>query len=222
MKKILVVATHPDDETLGCGGTILKKRLEGSEIAWLIITGMSKSLGYEEEIIKKRNDEINKVSKAFNFAKTYNLNIPTTTLSSSDERELISSIALVINEYKPDTVFLPFCYDVHSDHRTTFSAIFSCIKIFKTPFIKRVLMMETISETDFVPSLQHQSFCPNYYVNIDEQLEQKLSIMKIYSSEIKQDPFPRSIEKIKAFASYRGSVAGCPFAEAFMILRWID
>lgn len=222
MKKILVVATHPDDETLGCGGTIIKKKLEGCEISWLIITGMSESLGYKKDTVKKRSEEIEEVLHAFDFTKTYKLNIPTTTLSSYDERELILKYSTIINDNKPDTVILPFCYDVHSDHRIVFSTFFSCLKIFKVPFVKKVLMMETISETDFAPAMQHVAFCPNYYVDIDAQIEQKLSIMKIFDSELKPDPFPRSIEKIKALASFRGSAGGCRFAEAFMILRWIE
>ena len=82
--------------------------------------------------------------------------------------------------------------------------------------------METLSETEFAPSLEKSSFRPNYFVDITEFLSKKLQAMKIYGNEIGNHPFPRSLENIENLAMLRGTVAGCKYAEAFMLLRDIQ
>ena len=82
-------------------------------------------------------------------------------------------------------------------------------------------MMETLSETEFSPSIKKDSFIPNTFVDISKYIKKKIQIMKVYKSEIKRHPFPRSLKSIKALASLRGSTSGCKFAESFMLLKEI-
>ena len=109
--------------------------------------------------------------------------------------ELIGKISKVINNLKPNIIYLPFKGDVHSDHRKIFEASYSCTKSFRYPFIKKIYMMETLSETEFSP-IEGENFIPNTFVDISEYLEKKLDIMQIYTSELAKHPFPRSLENI--------------------------
>lgn len=220
--KVLAIAVHPDDETLGCGGTILKHIKNGDEVAWLIITNVKEEYGFSTEKIISRNKEIEKVADSFGFSKVYNLAFKPAGLNSENQPELIDRIGEVVNEFQAETIYMINRSDAHSDHRFSFQACFACTKPFRYPFVKKVLMYECISETEFSPALPENIFLPNYYVEITPYLEKKLEIMKIYNSEVAPHPFPRSIENIKSLAMFRGASVGVYYAEAFMLLRNID
>ncbi len=213
--RILVVAAHPDDETLGCGGTLLKHKANDDKIHWLICTTHNKSHNYYQN----REKEINKVSKLFNFDSVHNLRFETTKMDQYNMIEIIEKISKVINKIKPNIIYLPFKEDVHTDHKKIFEASYSCTKSFRYPFIKKIYMMETLSETEFAPSTKKDSFIPNTFVDISKYMDKKIQIMKVYKSEIGKHPFPRSVRSIKALASFRGSTSGCGFAESFILLK---
>lgn len=216
--KILVVAVHPDDETLGCGGTLLKHKANGDKIHWLICTTLNKNHDYYQN----RKKEINKVSKIFNFDSVYNLQFETTKMDQYNMNEIIEKISKVINKVKPNIIYLPFMQDVHTDHKKIFEASYSCTKSFRYPFIKKIYMMETLSETDFAPSIRKDSFTPNTFVDISKYINKKIQIMKVYKSEFNKHPFPRSEKSIKALATFRGSTSGFKFAESFILLKEIQ
>ena len=221
MKKVLVVAIHPDDETLGCGGTLLKHKESGDEIHWLIATEMTVEHGFKESVVRKRKEEIQKVNRLYNFDSISRLGFPTTKIDNNDTSFLVNKISKIFNQIKPDTVYLPFKSDVHSDHRCFFNAAFSCTKSFRYPFIKRVYMMETLSETEFAPSTKEDSFIPNIFIDISDYIDKKIDIMKVFESEIGDHPFPRSVRNIKALATFRGASSNCNYAESFMLLKEI-
>ncbi len=210
MNKVLVVATHPDDETLGCGGTLLKHKESGDEIYWLLCTKPQSS--NLDRIL-----EINKVSQLYQFKDVFTLDLMATLVDQTSTKSLVDKISEVFNIVKPNIVYLPFKDDIHSDHRAIFEAAFSCTKKFRYPFLEKVYMMETISETEFSIS----GFFPNVFVDISDFIEKKKEIMEIYSSEISEHPFPRSLKNIEALAVIRGATAGCNFAESFVLLKEI-
>lgn len=213
--KILVVAVHPDDETLGCGGTLLKHKTNGDEIHWLICTTANISHNY----YKKREAEINKVSKLFNFNSVNKLLLEPTKVDQYSMAEIIEKISKIINKIKPNIIYLPFKEDIHTDHKKIFEASYSCTKSFRRSFIKKIYMMETLSETEFAPSINKDNFIPNTFVDISKFLDKKIQIIKVYKSEINKHPFPRSVKSIKALAAYRGSTSGYKFAESFVLLK---
>lgn len=215
---IIVIATHPDDETLGCGGALFKHAAKGDKVFWLIVTAMKKECGYNDAQIMKREGEIKSVNKKYGFAGIYQLEYPTTRLDAVPLTDLIKRISSVFDEVKPDIVYLPFYGDVHSDHGRVFDAAYSCTKIFRRPTIKKILMMETLSETEYAPP-SRGAFIPNYFVDITDHYGDKLEALKLYGGEMKPHPFPRSEENISALATLRGSMAGCKYAEAFMLLK---
>jgi N-acetylglucosamine malate deacetylase 1 len=220
--KVLVVAAHPDDETLGCGGTLLKHNVQGDEIHWLICTAMHENNMYSKKTIEKRSQEINKVAELYEFKETHQLNLPAMKVDEYSMSELILCISSIIKAVQPTTIYLPFKGDVHSDHRKIFEAAYSCTKSFRNPSIKKILMMETLSETEFAPGVKEEIFVPNYFVDISNYLEKKIEIMRCFESEMADHPFPRSERNIRALATLRGATAACEYAESFMLLKEIS
>lgn len=219
MKKVLVISVHPDDETLGCGGTLLKHKDNNDEIYWLIITKANEKLGFSKQFLENREKQINSISEIYGFKDVYKLGFLTTKLHTIDFSELIHSISKVINEIKPGMIYMNNRSDIHTDHQVAAKAIMSCTKSFRYPFIKKILMYECLSETDIAPSLPENLFIPNVYSDITEYIDKKLEIMSIYESEVQQMPLPRSLDNIKALARYRGASCGVNYAEAFMLIR---
>lgn len=221
MKKVLVIAPHPDDETLGCGGTLLKHKNSGDNIYWMIVTTIRSENGCSEEDVQKRQKEIHQVANMYGFEKIFTLDFPTTMLDTISYNDLIAKMSIVIQEVKPSIVYLPNRSDVHTDHQVTFRAAISCCKNFRAPFISKILMYECLSETEFAPALRENAFIPNVFVDIGEYFHRKLEIFKIYDSEVMKSPFPRSIETVTSLAQYRGSRISKKYAEAFMLLEEI-
>ena len=217
--KILVISPHPDDETLGCGGTILKHKDIGDKIYWLIITNIDVKNGWDKNAVKKRQKEIETVAGMYGFEKTFKLDYPTAKLDIIPVQEINKSISEVILEIEPEIIYLPNRSDVHTDHQISFKAAYSCTKNFRYPFIKKILMYETLSETEFAPTLPESIFIPNVFVDITKYFEKKLEIFKKYKSEVMEEPFPRSLEVIEAFDKCRGSQIGEKYAEAFVLLK---
>lgn len=218
MKNVLVVAVHPDDETLGCGGTLLKHKANGDAIHWLICTETNK----ENDFYKTRSKEISTVSKLYDFDSVHFLGLRTMQVDEYFMSDLVQKLSGVINKIKPDVIYLPFKGDVHSDHRKIFEVAYSCTKSFRYPFIKKILMIETLSETEFAPSTKEDAFIPNVYVDISEYFDKKLEIINVYKSELAEHPFPRSLKNLSALATLRGATAGCEYAESFVLLKEIQ
>lgn len=243
MKNILVVAVHPDDETLGCGGTLLRYKSEGKKIHWLIMTSIfAKENGkyktfnsWKQEIswnhkgivlpefsmgkVRNRAEEIKKVRQVYGFDTVHEFSFPAMCLDQISMAEMIGQISEVMCSVCPDTVFLPFKSDVHSDHRITFDAAYSCTKSFRYPYIKKVLMMETLSETEFAPCMADGAFFPNIFIDISDFINQKIEIMEFYRGETAKHPFPRSNDNMRALAFHRGASANCDYAESFVLLK---
>ena len=220
--KILVVAPHPDDELLGCGGTLLLRASKGDTIGWLLMTSIQESRGWSCERIEQRAFEIDRVRQGLCISPEhfYELKLPTAELDQFPMSDLVGKISNVFASFEPNEVLLPFPGDIHSDHRVVFDAASSCTKWFRYPSVKRVLIYETISETDF--SLDSCDFSPNLLIDITDHLEKKLRLLSIYKSEIGEHPFPRSLESLRAQAILRGAQRGTQAAEAFQILRQFE
>ncbi len=221
MKKILVLAVHPDDETLGCGGTLLKHKANSEKISWLLATEMKKEDGYSGKAVNERNKQIQIIKKMYGFDNVHQLGFSPKKLDKAPMNKLIEKIAAVLNKVRPEVIYLPFENDIHSDHMVFFEAAYSCIKAFRCPFIKSVLMMEIISETELAANIGRKVFVPNYFVDITDYMDKKIKIMKIFKSEMGRHPFPRSEKNIRALATFRGAMAGCKYAESFMLLKQI-
>lgn len=216
--KTIVISPHPDDEVLGAGGTLFRRKAEGAELAWLIVTSISTTMGWSEEKVARRSQEIKKIACLFGFAEVFELNFPTARLDQIPVSDLVAGISDAFKRFEPTEVFLPHPSDVHTDHRIVFDAAASCTKWFRYPSVKRVLAYETLSESDF-GLVASPRFTPNYFVDIEPFLEGKLQAMAVYESELGDFPFPRSHGAIRALAKVRGAASGYVAAEAFELLR---
>jgi LmbE family N-acetylglucosaminyl deacetylase len=216
--KTIVIAPHPDDEVLGVGGTLLRRKAEGTKVAWLIVTNISVELGWSKEKVKQRADEVKRVTELFGFDEVFTLNFPTTQLDRVPMSDLVAGISEAFRSFEPEEVFVPHPSDSHTDHRMVFDAAASCTKWFRYPSVKRILAYETLSETDFGLGTD-QGFRPNVFVDIEPFLDDKLRAMDIYESELGVFPFPRSHDAIRALAALRGAASGFKAAEAFELLR---
>lgn len=220
-KKIIIVAPHADDETLGCGGTILKNIANGNDVYWLLVTKMKEEYGYSSERIKTRNDEILKVTQQYNFKGVYQLDFKPAELDTYPMSKIIQEISTVIDEIKPQEIFTTYRNDAHTDHQIVYDCVMASTKTFRYPYVKRVLAYETISETDFGLKPENGGFKPNVYVDIGDFLEIKLGIMEIYHSECGEFPFPRSRKAIASQSYLRGVQCNAEAAEAFMLIKEI-
>ena len=214
--RILVVAPHPDDETLGCGGTLLKHKSDSDDLYWLIATTINDEYKWSKEKIKKREEEIVEISGLYQFSKTFRLGLATTQLDTIPLTELITKFVAVYEKIKPEIIYMPFRNDVHTDHQIISKALQSTFKWFRYPYLKKVLMYETLSETEY--SFIDEPFRPNTFYDISKFLDKKITAMKIYESEIGTFPFPRSEKAIRSLARLRGSQSGYEYAESFQLV----
>lgn len=222
MKNVICIAPHPDDETLGCGGTLLKHRENGDRIFWIIMTTINESLGLKKERILERKEEIAKVNKMYGFEKHWHLEFVTTQLDTYPIGEVVGKLASIFKEVSPEIIYLPFPGDIHSDHASTFESAAACTKWFRYPSVKKVLSYEVMSETEFGINPQESKFSPNCFFDISNFFHKKIEIMKQYKGEMGEFPFPRSEQALEALAKYRGAAIGTQYAEAFMILKEIN
>lgn len=222
MTKVLVVAPHPDDEVLGCGGTIVKHVWGGAEVYLCIVTKAYPPEWSEDEI-KESREEVLKVNGILGIKKTYFLDLPTVKLDSIPQKELNDVITQVVNEVQPEIVYTPHRGDVNRDHQLVFDAAMVATRPKPGSAIRKVLCYETLSETEWAAPFLQNAFTPNVYVDISETLEVKLKAMSAYKAELKEYPHPRSLEAISALAKIRGSNVGVKAAEAFILIReiWI-
>lgn len=214
---LLVISPHPDDETLGAGGTILKLKEKGHKAYWLNVTNMKCEYGYTQEQVNERNREIEKVKAAYSFDGFWNMELEPAGVDKYEMGVLVSEFKKVFEEVKPELLLMPYRYDVHSDHRIIFDAVYSCTKSFRAPYLKTILSMEILSETDQAQS--DSGFIPNVFVDVSQFIDRKIEIMKIYDSEIATAPFPRNEDAVRGMAAYRGAAAYYKYCEAFYMVR---
>ena len=217
--RVLVIAPHPDDETLGCGGTLLKHIAAKDSVSWLIVT-RGHEPQWSKDLLDSKEHEISLVSDAYNFEKVYRLNHPTMRMDSLAQDAVIAGFSKVVDEAKPECIYLNHSGDVHTDHRIIFESVVSAIKPFNSARhgVKRILSYETPSSTDAAP-VNFGPFQPTIFSDITPFIERKLEIMSLYKTEIQQYPLPRALESLRALARYRGSTIGLEYAESFMLVR---
>ena len=190
-------------------------RKKGDDIFLLIITNLSIKFGWSEKQIEIRKKEIDKIKKFYGFKNVFHLNFQTKYLDTVPINEIIENISNIVKKTKSEILYIPLRDDVHTDHQIVSKACMSSIKWFRNPSVKKVMAYEVISETNF--NFDQNNFKPNVFIDITPYISKKIAAMKIYKSEIKKHPFPRSEDAIKSLAILRGSQSGKKFAEAFQL-----
>jgi LmbE family N-acetylglucosaminyl deacetylase len=218
MGNVLVIAPHPDDEVLGCGGTIARLAREGEHVTVAIVTKGTPLFPASQ--VKRVRAEARKANKRLGVEKLLFLDLPVTTLHLIPEHKLNRVFTDLIAKAEPDTVVLPFPGDRHEDHRQVFDAAMVAMRPDgRRHPVQRVCCCETVSETHWAAPGIEPTFDPNWYVDISGTIEDKLAAMREYASQLADGIPARSLEAIESLARFRGSVAGMPAAEAFTIVR---
>ena len=225
MSKVLVVAAHPDDEVLGCGGAIAKLA-EGYDIYTLILgEGItSREISDEEKKeelkeLKKQSDEANKI---LGVKKVFFEKFPDNKFDTVPLLDIIKRIEGYISKIKPGIIYTHHYGDLNVDHRITFNAVLTACRPQKNSIVKRIYTFEVLSSTEWNNQTRGNIFIPNTYIGISRTIDKKLEAMKCYESEIRNYPHPRSLEGIKILAQKRGLEVGLKFAEAFCLIREIE
>jgi len=214
---ILVIAAHPDDEVLGCGGTIAKYAKHDNNVYLCVVT-KAYLPDWSKEFLKNRPKEVEKANKILGIKKTYFLDYPTVKLDTIPQKELNESIYKIIKKVNPEIIYVTHKGDLHKDHRIVFESVLVSSRPMDN-HIKKILSYESLSETEW--GQEFGAFKPNVYENISDTLKIKLEAMKAYKSELKKYPHPRSLESIEYLSRKRGSEICIDYAEAFMLIREI-
>lgn len=217
---ILVIAPHADDEILGVGGTLAKYRSNGDKIYVCIATRGAKPL-FDDEYMDNLRKETLLAHNLMGVEKSFFLELPSVMLEQIPRHEINDKISKVVQEVKPDIVYIPHFGDMQKDHQIIAEAAMVAVRPKYEHKVKEVYSYETLSETEWNNPHSANAFMPNVYNDISEYLDEKLEIMKCFKSQLSEFPNPRSLEAIEALAKYRGSTINAKAAEAFMLIRKI-
>lgn len=209
--KVLIVGAHPDDEILGVGGTICKHIQNNNEVYVCIVTKAFEPI-WNQDYIENKKKEQSMVDGFLGIKGRYNLDYPTTQLNIVPHGKINEDISKVINIVNPDMIYTHFENDMNYDHTLVFRA---CMVATRPPKHIKLICFETLSETEF----NNKNFIPNYWVGIEQFINKKIEAFKIYKSEVKEHPHPRSPEGIKILAQKRGMDICTKYAEAFMVIK---
>ncbi len=215
---ILIIASHMDDEVLGCGGVISKHVSNGDTVWVIFVANRIYNHQYDEQKNTIQKTHALKTQEVLGYKNSFFLNFPDERLDVSVQ-DIIIPLEKHVNEIKPEIVYIPYKDDNNQDHRAVFDAARVVLRASATPFIKNVYMYEVSSSTEQSPPLPGSVFSPNYYVNITLHIDKKIEAYKCYEAEKRTYPHPRSEEALRILAKKRGSEIGFEYAEAFMILR---
>lgn len=225
---VLVVAAHPDDEVLGCGGTLAKLAAEKNNITCCFMSehvrarhtkpDHEKFLGH----IKKAHDRIGVRETIFN-------DFPNIEMNTVPTLKLVKAVEDAILKVKPELILTHHWADVNEDHLRTFEAVVAASRLpergrghdVPRNLIKKILCFEIPSSTDWSPAAAHKAFTPNVFFNIEATLGAKIAALKEYDGVVRPFPHPCSEEGLTHLAAYRGMQSGFPRAEAFYLLKEI-
>lgn len=227
LEQVLVIAAHPDDEVLGCGGTIANHSDKGDNVNVLIVAEGATSRQQERD----QTDAVKKVSllaeaarKAGSILGTKEvelLSLPDNRLDSLDRLDLVKQIEERIEYYEPQVIYVHHAGDVNIDHRRLHEAVVVACRPTPTQKARRILSFEVASSTEWQPPGSGLHFTPNWYVDITAQWERKKEALIAYTEEMRPWPHSRSIQALEHLARWRGAQVGCEAAEAFCLLRQI-
>ena len=223
MKKVLVIAAHPDDEVLGCGGTIARLTAEGAECHLLIVTDGS-SAQYREsdhlyEIIEAKKKETKGCADLMGFKSICYGELPDMKLDTTPHIRINQVIEKVIDEIQPDTVFTHFWGDVNRDHQEVYKSTLVAVRPVMGQVVKELYCYRVPSSTEWTPNKADTMFMPNYFVDIENFAEQKYKAFACYSTELRDYPHPRSVQYLRENDKVVGLRVGLLVAEEFMMLR---
>ena len=221
--KVLVVAAHPDDETLGVGGTIARHSEQNDEVWVFVLADGSEGRTPRNKHIELRKECASKACQVLGVSRVIFCDLQDQKLDVLPLLDVIKRIENCVREFKPDVVYTHFKEDLNQDHRIAFQATMVATRPFGNNAVKRLLCYETASSTEWAAPFTGSIFAPNVFVDISSTLDRKIRAMQQYANtyvnEVRPYPHPRSYEAIEIHAKRYGVVVGVQAAEAFMLVR---
>ncbi len=223
MERVLVLAAHPDDESLGLGGTIIKHVKKGDTVTVLILTD---GVGARHEYKAQQKQAARNACKILGVTKVMFGDFDDQRLDGYPLIEVVQRIEKLIEGYNPTIIYTHHGGDVNQDHRVVFNATLIIARPTPSNSVRELICYETPSSTEWAPKLSKMMFYPNLFIDISSELEQKLEALEAYQSthqsEIPEFPHPRSIKAIRLLAQKNGLDVGISAAESFMQIRKIS
>ena len=227
-EKVVIVAAHPDDEILGCGGTIVKHIKKGDKVSSIILSkGVTSRYDKETKKLKisnykkKLNTETIKANKVIGVKNIFIEDLPDNNFDSVNLLDIIKILEKYFKKIKPTVIYTHSNVDLNIDHQIVFRAVITASRPKPLNTIKKIFSFEIPSSTDWSFGHNTKNFSPNYFVNIEKEINKKLKALKQYKSEMTKFPNSRSLENIKNLSLVRGSTVGFKAAEAFEIVRYL-
>jgi len=225
MNKILVVVAHPDDEVLGCGGTIARLTSEGNCVYTLILGEGVTSRDRKRDLAKRENEIVELKEKAedankiLGVKKIYTYDFPDNRFDTVSLLDIIKTIEKIKKDIKPDIVFTHHYGDLNIDHQITFKAVMTAFRPTKDESVKEIYSFEIPSSTEWNAPSSLTYFMPDYFVDVSKSLKVKINALKEYETELRDFPHPRSLKAVELNAKLWGAKMGFEAAEAFKTIR---
>ena len=224
-KKVLVIAAHPDDEVLGCGGTIARHADAGDQVNVLIVAEGATSRQLQRDRIQA-SEELSALEEAAKTAGSILgaagvelLDLPDNRLDSVDRLDLIKQIEDRIDQHQ--VIYVHHAGDVNVDHRRLHEAVVTACRPTPGQSVRRMLSYEVASSSEWQPPYSAPTFTPNWFIDISREWDRKREALLAYSSEMRAWPHARSLEAVEHLARWRGAQVGVQAAEAFFLLRQV-
>lgn len=223
---VLIIAAHPDDEVLGCGGTMARMAMEGHDLHIAILgEGVTSRFDRREEVDPSLVEELHACSreaaKLLGAHPPRHGNLPDNRFDTIPLLEVVKLIERVIEQVKPEIVYTQHGGDLNIDHQIVYRATLTATRPLEGCPVRQVLAFEIPSSTEYAFGQFAPAFQPNVFVDIGATLDKKLAAMEQYDGENRSYPHPRSPEALRAIAQRWGSISGLEAAEAFVLVREI-
>jgi LmbE family N-acetylglucosaminyl deacetylase len=223
MKNILILAPHPDDEILGCGGVMANYIASGMNV-YVAVMGRG-DIGAPELFSTEGTEQVRKECleshALLGVKETFFLDFPTPRFETIPSYQISIRLSDLLKRLDVTDFYVPHRGDIHKDHQIAHQCALVAARPIGNYSVKRIYAYETISETEWAAPAVDHAFIPTRFVNITESLSLKIAAFKKYKSQLKSPPHPRSVENIENYAKMRGSTVGVIAAEAFMVIREI-
>lgn len=224
-RTILILAAHPDDEVLGCGGTLARFADRGTtvHVAFLADGVFSRTgdIGVQKAELSARRVAAQKACGILGVKSVFFGEFPDNRMDTIALLDIIKPIETLIAKYQPDTIFTHHAGDVNIDHRRIHEAVVTACRPQSGSSVKTLLSFEVPSSTEWQLPGSAPVFAPNWFVDISGTLERKLAALDAYSDELRNWPHPRSRRGVEYLARWRGATIGVEAAEAFILGRQI-
>jgi LmbE family N-acetylglucosaminyl deacetylase len=222
MAEILVVAAHPDDEALGCGGTIARHADAGDVVRVLFMTdGVGARGGGDDAARRERRQAAEGAAAILGITAMRFHDFPDNALDTVPLLRVAQAIEAIAGEHPPHTVYTHFGHDLNIDHRIVFQAVMTAFRPQPHCSVRRILCFETRSSTEWAANPAALAFQPNHHVEITATLARKRAALEAYAAEMRPAPHARSLAALEALAMLRGAEVGVAAAEAFVLVREI-